>query len=243
MTDTRRLGAAESLQEWSDALAAATPEPAGGAVLGLAAALAASLMAMAARLTAGRAKYEAVGAEFAAMIVEADRLRGELLDLAERDALAYRAVSVARAIPRDVESLAGARRIAIATALYRASDVPLDVLRCCRTAAALGMRAIEAGNRNAAADVAVAVLVTAAVARGARLTISANLDVIEALEPLPGPEAVSEGALRERAAVALEAPRAPTVAELEGMRAEAAMLLAAVEADERRLLERTAPQR
>ena len=60
MDDIDILSGESTIQQWSDAVAAASATPAGGAVAALASALAAALVAMVAGLTTRREKYAAV---------------------------------------------------------------------------------------------------------------------------------------------------------------------------------------
>ena len=88
MDETEILGGESSLQQWSDAVAAANATPAGGAVAALASALAAALVTMVAGLTTRREKYAAVHGYAQETLERADALRAGLLDddLAEQGA-------------------------------------------------------------------------------------------------------------------------------------------------------------
>ena len=177
--------AADSLAAWCDAVALGNAAPAGGAVLGVVGALAASLAAMAGRLTVGRPQYAACEHEFTALIGEADALRHTLLELAERDSTAYAEVMAARGASRDTAARALERSSRLALALVDAAEVPLAILRAAGAAATLARRAAEAGSRSAAPDARVGALLAEAVAIGARATAIGNLDAAERLDGAP----------------------------------------------------------
>ena len=97
-----------SLAEFAGDLAARTPVPGGGGASAYAGALAASLASMAAAFT--RPKDESVSDDVLDPIVERSRvLSAELVELVERDAEAYLALSRAYGMSRDDASRAAGR--------------------------------------------------------------------------------------------------------------------------------------
>ena len=87
MDDLEVLGGESSIQQWTDAVAAATATPAGGAVAALASALAASLVAMVAGLTTRREKYAAVHQYAQEILDRSDQIRVDLVELHQQDAM------------------------------------------------------------------------------------------------------------------------------------------------------------
>ena len=167
-----RWSAGPSLGEWMDSVASASPTPGGGTVSAVAGAMAASLVAMVARLTVGRRKYAEVDAEFRGMIERAEALRLALIRLGDEDSKAFDAVSAAYSIPKDRDA---ERQAAIQAALMGATLVPLETLRAAREVAGLAARAAEAGNRNAVSDAGVAAILAHAAARGAAYNVRINV--------------------------------------------------------------------
>src|SRR3954468_7005627 len=117
MDETDTLSGASSIQQWSDAVAAASPSPAGGAVAALASALAAALVAMVAGLTTQREKYAAVHGHARETLDRAERLRSELLDLAAQDAIVIAEYMDALTLPQGTEFERTAREAARRAAL------------------------------------------------------------------------------------------------------------------------------
>jgi formiminotetrahydrofolate cyclodeaminase len=147
------------------AVADRTPAPGGGAVAALAAALAASLTAMAARFSADPGTAE--------VAVLADELRSLAAPLADDDAAAYQRVLAATGLPREPDP--GTRREAIRRALDEASDVPLRVAEIGAEVAALAAALARSGNPNLRGDAAAAALLGAAAATTAAILVAENL--------------------------------------------------------------------
>jgi len=178
-----------SLRAWSDALAAEVPVPGGGAAAAISASLAASLVAMSARLTLGHEEYLDLEETFREMAYEADGLREDLVLLAEEDVMAYGAVAQALAIPHAESDEAVLRRVNLNGALVGAAEVQIAVLRLAQVTVSLGRAAVEHGNARVQADAATAVLLAGAAARAAWLNVRADLALVREGsegEELPG---------------------------------------------------------
>ena len=110
-----------------------------------------------------------------ALLARADTIRGELLDLVERDAEAYQAVVDAQARPKEPPAQAAEREAAVQRALAGAVRVPLraavlaaDVLALCEPIA-------ERGNQRLISDVGVAALMADAALQAAGMNVRVNL--------------------------------------------------------------------
>ncbi|MGH8905944.1 MAG: cyclodeaminase/cyclohydrolase family protein [Egibacteraceae bacterium] len=147
----------------------ASPEPApgGGAVAAMATAMAASLVAMAARLS-GRHMEDA-----AEVGQQADRLSQRAALLADQDAGAYREVLAAYALPKELDP--DTRRARIRQALVHATDVPLEVTRVAADTAILGSLLMASGNPNLKGDAVTAVLLARAAARASATLVECNV--------------------------------------------------------------------
>jgi methenyltetrahydrofolate cyclohydrolase len=139
-----------------DEIAAETPAPGGGSVSALVAAVAAGLVAMAARYS----KQQWDGAGDAAG--RAEQLRAHVAPLADADAAAYEEVLTAMRLPRHLEP--EVRNEAIEHALSRAADI-----------AELGALVAENGNPNLRGDAVAGVLFAEAAVRAAANLVEVNL--------------------------------------------------------------------
>jgi len=167
--------AVQPIDAWLETLASDAATPGGGAVAAIGAATGAALVAMIARLTVRRAGFEDVAGRMAEIVGEADRERGDLLALADRDAEAFGAVMAAYRMPKDDEEQKAERLKALQAGLEHAAEVPLLVARRAVYLMGLAEEAIAHGNPNAASDgfSGAAILHAAALAALANVQINA----------------------------------------------------------------------
>lgn len=162
---------ANPIEEFTRLVAAPTPTPAGGAVAGVTAALAAALVAMVGRIAQARQRE---GSDSLAQLVEqAEQLRGRLLELAEEDSKAFSAVLEAKRSTAGGEAERDAR---IRRAWRHAGQVPADVIRLCREIVQLARRAAQEGPSSTLGDAVMAALLAAAAAAGSHLNLRFNLE-------------------------------------------------------------------
>jgi formiminotetrahydrofolate cyclodeaminase len=145
----------------------------------VAASLAACLVAMVARLSIDRPRYEAHRTLHQRAISEADRSRGRLLELADQDAAAYAAFVGARKLAQDTPVAEAEVRIAVASAALRASEVPLEICRESVTIIELAEQLTGRSNVNAASDLDVALLLARASVQGAGANVRVNLPALD----------------------------------------------------------------
>ena len=132
MTDQTRMPD-RTLSEFTAQLASASPAPGGGGAAALTGALAASLAAMAANVTAANPRYAERTDALATLAAACDAQRTALLTLIDADAAGFLPLQRAYAIPKtDPE-----RAAALAVAARPACQAPLDMLAPCREVALL----------------------------------------------------------------------------------------------------------
>jgi methenyltetrahydrofolate cyclohydrolase len=178
MDDTDVLDGESSIQQWSDAVAAASATPAGGAVAALATALAAALVAMVAGLTTRREKYAAVHQYAQEILERADQVRGELVDLARQDAIVVAEYMDALTLPQETEFERTARDAARRAALLEAARVQLELLDSGSEVTALAEAMVGSGVATAIGDAATASFIAAAASRSAYWSIRSNLKLV-----------------------------------------------------------------
>lgn len=167
-----------TLAEFSERLASAEPVPGGGSASAVCGSIAASLVAMVARLSLDRPKYEPYRATNERALEAAEAARTRLLTLADDDARAYAAFSAARKMARETPEEEAARNRATEIAAREASEVPLEVVReCARLLEELAELAGRS-NLNAASDLEVAGRLSAAAAHGAAANVIINLPMV-----------------------------------------------------------------
>jgi methenyltetrahydrofolate cyclohydrolase len=178
MDDIDILGSDSSVQQWSDAVAAANATPAGGAVAALTAAMASSLVVMVAGLTTRREKYAAVHRYAQEVLDRADVLRADLLELARQDAIVIAEYLDALTLPQATEFERTARDAARRAALLEAARVQLELLDYAAEVSALAEAMVGSGVATAIGDAATASFLAAAASRSAYWSIRGNLKLI-----------------------------------------------------------------
>jgi formiminotetrahydrofolate cyclodeaminase len=139
-----------------DQLAARTPAPGGGGAAAVTGAMAAGLVAMAARFSARQLP------EAGDLADEADRLRYMTSQLADMDARVYTAVLASRGPERK-------------EALLAAAMVPLEIAAIGARVAGLAVRVAQAGNPNLRGDAVTGAVLAAASARSAGCLVDINV--------------------------------------------------------------------
>ena len=165
----------DSLQAWTDAIAAPAAAPAGGAAAAVSAGLAAAAVEMVAGMTLARERYATVHELAAATRDRAGSLRTALLSLATRDAEAFAAFGRALALPRGTEAERASREAAKQTALRAGAELQLALLRHATELTRLAAELAEYGLVSALGDAAAAGFLAAGAARSAYWAVRANL--------------------------------------------------------------------
>lgn len=177
------------MHDFLEQVAARVPAPGGGGAAAVTTALAAGLVAMAARFS------DAQLPAAADLAGQADQLRGRAVALADQDAAAYRAVLDAYRLPKAGDT--GQRRERIGVALHAATATPVEIAEIAANVAELAAEVAAQGNPNLRGDATVAAHLAEASARGAAALVRINT----ALGGLPGE-------LSERASSAVAAAQA-----------------------------------
>ena len=183
-------------------LASAAPVPGGGGAAALLGALSASLCAMAARLSAARAKDPLVGGALAEAGERAERLRLRQLELIDADAEAFLPLARAYVLPRETPGRAETLR----QLSLKASETPLEMLRLCAEAIQLLELLLDGASSLLLSDVGCAAAVCRAAVDCAAMNVLVNTrlyrDDPQAREYERETEALQEELSRRAAAVA-----------------------------------------
>lgn len=163
-----------SASDLLDAFAAATPTPGGGSAAALAGALGASLLRMVAAMPRTRTGADLERAALDALLDPLDGARSRLAALVDEDTAAYETVMAAFKLPKATDEEKAARKVAIQHATRAATDTPLSVMRAAAAALAAGAAVARHGNRNAASDVRVGLLLLTAACEGAYENVAIN---------------------------------------------------------------------
>jgi methenyltetrahydrofolate cyclohydrolase len=167
-----------TLAQFADRLASPDPVPGGGSASAVAASLAASLVAMVATLSQGRAKYADHSDLHEHAVPVGRRYADEFLALADEDAEAYAACAIALKLPREAFADKELRDQQIRETARVAAEVPLRVLEKCHEVLVLAEALAGRSNMNASSDLRVAALLLQAAGHGAAENVLVNLPLI-----------------------------------------------------------------
>lgn len=163
-----------TLSDFTAQLASAQPAPGGGGAAALTGALAASLTAMAANVTAANPRYAARSASLRALIDACETQRTTLLALIEADAAGFLPLQKAYAIPRTDPD----RAAKLAAAAQTACLAPLAMLEHCVQTALLLTAALETASPLLRSDVGCAAALCRAAAEAAAMNVFVNTGLL-----------------------------------------------------------------
>jgi methenyltetrahydrofolate cyclohydrolase len=167
-----------TLAELLDAFASNEPVPGGGSAAALAGAVGTSLLIMVAGLPTTRTGTPEEAADLAEASARLRPLRDALTSLVQEDSDAYAAVVAAMKLPKATDADKRARRAAIESAMQRATETPLETMRCCQQALRGAIVVAANGNRNAGSDTTAGVELLLAGLRSAGLNVDINIDSV-----------------------------------------------------------------
>lgn len=186
-----------TLAAFAEKLASPEPVPGGGSASAVAASLGASLVAMVASLSQGRPKYADHVALYELAIPAANRLRTQLLDIADEDAAAYAACAFALKLPREAFADKEFRDQQVKATAQVAAEVPLRCVEHCREILVLTEALSGRSNVNASSDLRVAALLAEAAGHGAAENVLVNIPLIGENEWTRAAEARVKALLRD----------------------------------------------
>ncbi len=172
-------GSASGGSTFLDELASANPTPGGGSAAAHTGAAAAALVAMVARVTLGKKKYENVKDQMWVLVEKAEALRAELSEGVQRDADSFIGVMEAFRLPKDSPEQIETRNQRIQTATLVAAEVPLGAARHCLDVQELALEAATLGNLNAISDAASGATLAKAALTCAAYNVRINLIGLE----------------------------------------------------------------
>lgn len=151
-------------------LASSAPTPGGGGAAALCGALGIALGNMVGSLTLGKKKYADVQEDITALNSRAEALRADFAALIDADAEAFAPLSRAYSIPKD----APGRDEIMESALLRAAEPPLEIMRKCAEALDVIADYAAKGSALAVSDVGCAAALCGAALQAAALNVRIN---------------------------------------------------------------------
>ena len=164
---------------FADELSTDSPAPGGGSVAALAGAMAAALGAMVANLTVGKKGMNDVWDEMKNIAERGQKIKGELLHLADADTDAFNQMMAAARMKKKTDEQIAARNAAMLEANKTGINIPLSVMRVCADVVEILEAVAERGNPNSLSDAGVGALMLKSAILGASMNVSINLPGVE----------------------------------------------------------------
>ena len=160
----------KNVDRFLETLASSAPTPGGGGAAALCGALGIALGNMVGNLTLGKKKYADVQEDIQALNAEAEALRADFVTLIDADAEAFAPLSRAYSIPKD----APGRDEIMESALLRAAEPPLEIMRKCAEALDVIADYAAKGSALAISDAGCAAALCGAALQAAALNVRIN---------------------------------------------------------------------
>lgn len=166
-------------QEFLSKLASNAPTPGGGGGAAMAGALAVALTSMVGNLTVGKEKFAEHEAEAQEILLQAEALRTQFLQLVNADAEVFNAFMICYRLPKVTDEEKRQRNQAIQNAAKQAAEVPLQIAEASLKVMYLAKRIAAIGNPTAITDAAVSSIMGRAALRSAVYNVVVNLKLIK----------------------------------------------------------------
>lgn len=169
----------KSCIEFLNLLSSKEPVPSGGGACAYTGAMGIALGSMVGNLTLGKKKYQDVEEDIQELLAKSENLKLKLISLVDMDAQAFFPLSQAYSLPKGTDSEKALRETVMQAALVGASEVPLNIARCCGEAIDILEEYAAKGTRIAISDVGVGAYFAKAALLGAKLNVLINTEMMK----------------------------------------------------------------
>lgn len=169
----------KSCMEFINVLSSKAPVPGGGGASALVGAIGTALGAMVGNLTIGKKKYADVQDDIQKLLIKAEGLQKDMLELINKDAQAFEPLSKAYGLPKDTPEQQAYKAEVMENALKIASSVPYEIMEKCIQAIDLHEEMAQKGTKIALSDVGVGVAFCKSALMGASLNIYINTGLMK----------------------------------------------------------------
>lgn len=163
-----------SCKDFVRELSSKAPVPGGGGASAMVGALGAALGNMVGQLTMGKKKYAHVEEEVKSLMVKAEKLQEELLQLVDKDAEAFAPLAKAYGMPKETEEEKAEKERVMGLVLKDACAAPLEIMKKCCEVIELHEEFAEKGSVLAISDAGVGVIFCKSALQGASLNVFIN---------------------------------------------------------------------
>ncbi|MEF9922877.1 MAG: cyclodeaminase/cyclohydrolase family protein [Anaerovoracaceae bacterium] len=164
----------KSCNEFVRVLSTKEPVPGGGGASALVGSVGMALGNMVGALTVGKKKYADVEAEIKQLMIKAETLQNQLLELVQRDADVFQPLAKAYGLPKETDEEKTEKARVMEIVLKDACSVPMEIMRKCCEAIDLHREFAEKGSTLAISDAGVGVIFCKSALQGASLNVFIN---------------------------------------------------------------------
>lgn len=165
--------------EFVDALASKNAVPGGGGAAALVGSIGMALGSMVCNLTIGKKKYAEHEDVIKDILLKANKIEKDLLDMIDKDAECFLPLSKAYRLPKSTPEEIKIKEETMENALKLACEVPIDIVKTCYEAIKLHEELVDKGSKLALSDVGVGIQCLRAALLSGQLNVLININSIK----------------------------------------------------------------
>lgn len=165
--------------EFVDALASKNAVPGGGGAAALVGSIGMALGSMVCNLTIGKKKYAEDEDVIKDILLKANKIEKDLLDMIDKDAECFLPLSKAYGLPKSTPEEIKIKEETMENALKLACEVPIDIVKTCYEAIKLHEELVDKGSKLALSDVGVGIQCLRAALLSGQLNVLININSIK----------------------------------------------------------------
>lgn len=165
--------------EFVDVLASKEAVPGGGGAAALVGSIGMALGSMVCNLTIGKKKYAEYEYTIKDILLKANKIEKDLLDMIDKDAECFLPLSKAYGLPKSTPEEIKIKEETMENALKLACEVPIDIVKTCYEAIKLHEELVDKGSKLALSDVGVGVQCLRAALLSGQLNVLININSIK----------------------------------------------------------------
>ena len=164
--------------EFVDVLASKEAVPGGGGAAALVGSIGMALGSMVCNLTIGKKKYAEYEDTIKDILIKANKIEKDLLDMIDKDAECFLPLSKAYGLPKSTPEEIKIKEETMEKALKLACEVPIEIVKTCYEAIKLHEELVDKGSKLALSDVGVGVQCLRTALLSGQLNVLINLNSI-----------------------------------------------------------------
>lgn len=165
--------------EFVDALSSKKAVPGGGGAAAIVGSIGMALGSMVCNLTIGKKKYAEHEDVIKDILLKANKIEKDLLDMIDKDAECFLPLSKAYGLPKSTPEEIKIKEETIENALKLACEVPIDIVKTCYEAIKLHEELVDKGSKLALSDVGVGIQCLRAALLSGQLNVLININSIK----------------------------------------------------------------